>query len=174
MALSLVDTAGSASANTYCSLADAETYFEGRLHKTNWDGADDADKNAALVWATRLLDQHIVWEGVQHSSSQALAWPRSFVLSKETATEFSYLIYLDSSTIPTFLKEATAEFAFELIKKDRTLEPDTKGYRWMKVGPISIESNRMDRPHAVPQNVYSMIASYGTKRVSATRSTVRV
>lgn len=58
MALTLTATAGSHTANTYVSLADAETIMlEYLSHITSgWTAATTANKNIALVQATRAID----------------------------------------------------------------------------------------------------------------------
>ena len=76
MALVLDATAAGATSNTYITLADAELYYETRLHVSDWDNANDADKGAALVWATRLLDEWMDWDGSNYDDDQALRWPR--------------------------------------------------------------------------------------------------
>lgn len=131
MALILIHTAGDASANTYVSLADAESYFESRLHKDAWDNAETADKNAALVWATRLLDSQMDWVGNVVTTTQALRWPRSGVVTEEG-------LNVDSSTIPQFLKNAVCEMALLLLSTDRTAENPMDKMSKIRVGPVEI------------------------------------
>jgi hypothetical protein len=62
--------------NTYLSLADAETYMEGRYDPTGlWAAATSATKNQLLVTATRIIDSQF-WRGTKSNSSQALEFPR--------------------------------------------------------------------------------------------------
>lgn len=116
MALVLVveDGTGLTTANSYATVAEANTYHEGRLHNLAWQNDyDDDTKAAALVWATRLLDQ-LRWEGNRMTTTQALRWPRGNVLDRERDA------LLDDDEIPAWLKDATAELAARLVEEDRT------------------------------------------------------
>ena len=154
MASVLDATAGGVSANTYLTLADAETYFGDRLHKDTWDDAGEDSKNAALLWATRLLDLEN-WVGNRHTYTQALRWPRSNVPNLDEDE------YLDETTIPGFLEEATAELAFILLGSDITLTPSTDGISSIKVGTVKLDYEDMrDRPSQVPDNVKIIYRGY--------------
>src|SRR5438046_7448880 len=118
MPIVVVATPGAADANSYCSLAEANTYHDSHPYASAWTGAasDDA-RNRALVTATRLLDEHIEWDGYAASATQALGWPRSGMVDRNENA-------IDSSTIPQTLKNAVAEFARQIIAADRTAESD--------------------------------------------------
>ncbi len=154
MAITLIATPGASNANTYTTLADAETYFESRLHKTDWTDATDANKNIALVWATRLLDDYIIWDGMVASSTQALMWPRTLVYDTE-----GYPV--NSGTIPSFLAEATAEFGMFLLADDVSIEKGEKGFKRLTLPGLDIYTDKRDRKGVVPQSVYAMIRDYG-------------
>lgn len=62
--------------NTYISLADADSYMEGRYDPTGlWAAAADATLNILLVHATKVIDRQ-VWRGEKTSDDQALEFPR--------------------------------------------------------------------------------------------------
>lgn len=63
-------------ANSYSSRADADTYFADQLNTAVWDAATDADKDKALITATRLLDRE-TWQGDKTDPDQPLAFPRT-------------------------------------------------------------------------------------------------
>jgi hypothetical protein len=159
MALILVATPGASDANTYCTLSDANTYFQSRLHKTAWEDAGSTEKNAALVWATRLLDELVIWNGSKTVDDGALKWPRSGVRDTDG-------ILFEENAIPTWLEQATAEFAFHLLSEDRTLETnrDLKGLRKVSVDVISIivdtKSMNSKKP-TMPPSVWSIVKFYG-------------
>ena len=109
----LIATPGAANANSYITVAEADAYFETHLYGEEWIAMDDEDKEKALYMAARLLDQYD-WKGLKaNNSTQALRWPRSLVLDREG------WFYLDSATIPVFLKQATAELARYMTFGDR-------------------------------------------------------
>jgi len=115
MALTIVATAGSASANSFITLAECETYMEGRGNKALWTAAADSDKNIALVEATRELDL-LTYTGYRTDDTQALSWPRQWAVDPDNPTDQ----YFDTDEIPTRLKNAQAELAFQFIKAGTT------------------------------------------------------
>tara|TARA_Y100000310_G_scaffold184118_1_gene184252 strand:+ start:117 stop:620 length:504 start_codon:yes stop_codon:yes gene_type:complete len=148
------DGTGLSTANTYISLADAETYFLGRLNVTDWSGATDANKDIALAMATTLLDDYFKFEGDKVTDTQALEWPR-----------FDIHIggfHIPSTTIPQRLKDATAEYAMWLLRSDRTAEEDSVGFKSLKAGSLAMEIDPNDRAATVPDVVVKMLAEIGT------------
>ena len=78
MALTLIkeDGTGKVDANSYASAADGDTYHDGHLYATAWTAATLANKEKALVMATRLIDGEYQFNGFKRSDAQALQWPR--------------------------------------------------------------------------------------------------
>ncbi len=163
MTLALVATPGAADANTYATLDEAESYHEGHLYATSWTGAAEATQKAALVMATRLLDYHISWDGWKTNlETQKLAWPRQGLVTPESEN-------VDDSTIPTFLKEATAEFARWLIDSDRTAEGGYEGIKYLQVDVIKLVPGGPFTRKLIPPVVMEMIVDYGRKKRRARR-----
>ena len=109
----IVVTAGSATANSYATLAVANQYHIDRPPAgTTWaDASALADKtlvNSGLLLATKLLDKLVIWEGWRVDTTQALEWPRSGLLNPNGTS-------LSTTAIPLDLQHATAEFARHLI-----------------------------------------------------------
>jgi len=149
----LVATAGSATANSYCTLAEANTYHDSRLHKEDWTTASDATKTVALIMATRLIDALFVWNYFRVDAVQYLEWPKSGVPAK------SGLEYIGSTEIPQELKEATAEYARQLIATDRTedSEVESQGITSLKAGPVALDFKDSVTAKVVPDAVYYLI-----------------
>ena len=78
MALTLIkeDGTGKVDANSYANAADGDAYHDGHLYASAWTAASTANKEAALVFATRLIDSQYQFGGVRAHSTQALQWPR--------------------------------------------------------------------------------------------------
>lgn len=114
MALTLIveDGTGVSGANTYCSLAAANTYHAGRLWAEKWQEADIADQERALVMATKLLDQYCEWRGGRTVDREFPAWPRSGMYDRAG-------VLIDPASMPLCLVEATAELARRLIEDNR-------------------------------------------------------
>lgn len=156
MAITVVVDAGAANANSYCSVAEGTTYHTGRLHNDDWADAGSSDKSAAVVWATRLLDDHILWDGLRVGGTQILEWPRAGLFDPGGYS-------IETGSIPQFLKNATAEFARWLIAEDRTLETnrDLIGFDEMEIGTLKLKTNPNKTRPAVPPSVMSIISHYG-------------
>ena len=115
MALTITATAGSATANSFSTLAEAETYMEGRGNKALWTAASDGDKNIALVEATRDIDA-MAFSGYRSDSTQSLDWPREWAVDPDDPNQD----YFDNDVVPTRVKNAACELAFQYIKAGTT------------------------------------------------------
>ncbi|MGB0878685.1 MAG: DnaT-like ssDNA-binding protein [Mycobacterium sp.] len=118
MAVTVVATVGSATANSYDEVANITTYIEGRLNSSAWDSASGDTQNRAAVEATRTLEL-MPWRGTRVDATQALAWPREYVPIRDPSTA-SASSYYSSTAIPTDIKEALAELALEFVKAGTT------------------------------------------------------
>lgn len=152
VAIVVEDGTGLATANSYISEADADTYFEKHLYGTAWTGS--ANKVAALQMATRLIDDYFDFEGKKINDSQALQFPRYDIFDRS-----GYLI--PSTTIPTPVKNATAELAKWLIDSDRTADADGKGFKRLVAGSLTMEPDTADKAPVLPDVVKKMLAPFG-------------
>ena len=121
MAITIVATAGSASANSFVTLAEYLAYLDGRLNATAATGAATADQNVSLVEATRELGL-LGWEGSRTDATQALAWPRSFALNPDAPVPDDSVSpgYFATTEIPQRVKDATCELALEFLRAGTT------------------------------------------------------
>jgi len=135
--MSLDATVGGANSNSYLTRAEADAYWASRLFREVWDDAEPADKDAALQWATRLIDAVFIWTGVAATSTQALGWPRIGMLSRNGFA-------IPETVIPNDLKAAVAEFAGQLSAENRTEDDDAlrRGLSSIKVGPVALTFKR--------------------------------
>ena len=80
MAFVVETGAGSASANSYASVADADSYVSDR-GIADWAALTTTVKQQSLIKATDYLEQTYrdAWKGYRVSSTQALSWPRAQV-----------------------------------------------------------------------------------------------
>jgi hypothetical protein len=171
----LVATAGAAAANSYATLVEAEDYHDGMVstHSGDWTGADEL-KEDALMWATRLLDQWVEWDGTKADVTftagipdQPLAWPRSGVVGPEGEAWVSTII-------PVWLKMATAEMARGLLASDLTKEP-LRGISELQVGSIQLVFDKSNQKRVLLKSVRALIAPFGKiKEGSVSRKILRV
>lgn len=151
----LIATAGATDANTYCTLVEATAYFDTQLYRSNWQGSVTDEQNRALLTATRLLNENFEWNGYKRTEEQSLPWPQYGQVDP-------YGFDVDYTTIPQFLKDATAELAGHLIGSDRTAEDDTRGFKELQAGTLKLVVDKGDRKKVIPDSVLNMLRSYGT------------
>ena len=163
----IVETGASlTTSNTYCTLAQANTYHSSRLHVSDWTDAYNDTRNRALVQATRMLDNLVEWDGYKTDSDQALRWPRTGVIDPDDDA-------VDSDAIPTFLREATAEFARLLIASDREADSGTAGFKELEAGSLRMVIDKYDKIPTIPLSVWTMVMHYGIRTTGKTRVLVR-
>lgn len=150
MTLIVEDGTGLSTANSYATVAEADAYHQSRLHTSTWDAAYSTDKEAALIWASRLLDEHTNWCGTPATSTQALCWPRSSTYSKIG-------VLLSSTAIPADVKNATSELARRLLASDRPQSSEEGTVTSKSVGPLSISYAGSRSSAAVPDSVSWMV-----------------
>lgn len=79
-----------------------------------------------------------------------------------------------SLTYPTWLKQATAEFAKWLLAEDRTAEASGIGIKQMSVGSLKIVNDKYDEKSIIPPIVAKMIAFYGTVKSKTQHTLERI
>lgn len=105
MALIVEDGSGLSNAESFISVADADTYFTNRGN-ASWDAiSTEAEKEVALRKATDYMEQtyRSRWVGVRVSATQALSWPRLDV----EVDGFP----VDGDVVPVEVERACAELA---------------------------------------------------------------
>lgn len=111
MTITVEDGTGLAGADAYISVADADTYFSA-INNAAWAAASTADKEYAIVQATRYMEKRFGtrWKGIIATSTQALGWPRDAIYD-ERGTE------LDDQ-VPLAIARACAEYAVHALTND--------------------------------------------------------
>jgi hypothetical protein len=157
--MALIVEIGSVQANSYTSVVDADAYIATRLYTTNWPSSATpegiAQKEKALIWAARIIDTHIKWDGTRQYEYQARAWPRCNACDSD-----GWLIRID--TVPEQIKWAQVELAYELLSNDRITEPDTKGIKKIKIeGAIEVIFDKTDRSVQLTGYILSLVQQFG-------------
>lgn len=116
--MSLNADIGSASSESYTSVAEADAYHLARGN-TPWADATFSvtEKEQSLRRATDFMEQvyRLNWLGYRVNNTQALSWPRNDVLKDN-------YYYYPNDTIPTEVKNACCELASKAAAGD--LSPD--------------------------------------------------
>lgn len=163
----------SPTANSYITRTDAASRLaDNRLYDQAWIAATDADKDSALIWATTLIDQSFDFFGSIRTQEQSLRFPRYGLTDRDRR-------FIDTETIPTILKQATAEFALALLERNRTGDPAVigLGFSRAKVDVLEIELDKnaaQQYPDLIPQHIISMLSVFGTPNNSLSRTDAMV
>lgn len=126
MALTIVATVGSASANSFATEVEFIGYAAARLNVPSGTTATGSvcteTEKKALIEATRQLTL-LRWKGWRIDETQALSWPRTYVVDPDTpvasAGDTTYPYFADT-VIPIRVKDATIEWALEFLKAGTT------------------------------------------------------
>lgn len=131
MALIVETGAGLANAESYISVADCATYHD-NIGQTAWGLLTTGEKEQSLRRATIYMLQAYRnrWAGQRTRDTQALDWPRSWVIVD------GYGVNADS--VPQTIKNACAELAWRAASGD--LNPDLeRAVIRERVGPLETE-----------------------------------
>ena len=149
MAATIDATVGGANANSYLTLAAAQTIVDGFVEDadvTAWATATTDQKNRALVTATQRLDRER-FLGARSTDTQALQWPRTGVRKPDTyintyAVGFPFRIttdYYTDTEIPTQIQYAQVVLAVYLNNnKDGMALSGLEDYKSVSIGSLSV------------------------------------
>ena len=142
-------TAKSTTADSWLTLAEADSYHAGRLFNSEWTLATDEQKEIALKWSSKLLNL-LSWKGYPTDSDQAQSQPRIDLKDRDGYAINKDVVYQD-------MKDACAEYAWVLLKSDTTKESDTTGISRIKVAVIELDINSIEKKKKIPTNVMDYI-----------------
>ena len=150
MAATINATLKSATANSYVTLAEADSYFETVPDSHSWDNKTDDKKNRALISATRWIDT-LNWYGQRCDNEQALSWPRNNYHVDR--------VELTCDAIPNDIKYATYELAFALANDTDAITGTTgdKGlYEEVELGDLKVKYNTASQATGTVNNVFDV------------------
>lgn len=153
-------TVGTATANSYATVAEADTYFAERTNVNSWDGAT-TQKAVSLIMATRRIDQES-FKGTRTNPStdvdttdpkQALKWPRTDVETEDG------LLY-DPAAIPRIVKYATFEMALRILNDNTTdtfADTGLEQFEEVTVGSLTVKPRPTFRAGTLPEVVRRLL-----------------
>lgn len=173
MALDVEDGTGKATADAYCSQAFADAWHSGR-GVTLWATLLSDEKDQAIRRATDYMEQvyRYRWAGQRASTTQALAWPRTWVPMLDTVNmAYGGVSYYADNVVPTELQKACAELAFKAASGD--LAPDIgRLAKRVKVAAIEKEYETGAAPWTRYRAIDNMLA--GLMKAEASGSTIKL
>lgn len=135
--MALDTTPGSATGNSFATVAEFKTYRDNRLPAVTWAvAASDPVIEVALIMGGRLMNSMFDWTGTAVDAVQAMTWPRVGM-----ATRNGYPIPTSgASSYPQALKDAQCEFALQLGAGDRVSDNDAikQGITSVKAGSVAV------------------------------------
>ena len=150
MAATINATLKSETANSYVTLAEANTYFETVPDSSTWDNKTDDQKNRSLISATRWIDS-LNFYGDRCDTSQALSWPRNNYHVDR--------VELTCSVIPADIKYATYELARALANDTDSITGntgDTGLYEEVELGDLKVKYNTSSQATGTVNNVFDI------------------
>ena len=157
MAATITATLSSATANSYVTLAEANTYFETVPDSTTWDNKSDDQKNRSLIAATRWIDSFVFF-GDRCDHGQALKFPRNNYQVDD--------VELACTAIPNNIKYAQYELARALANDTDAMTGNigTNGnIAEAKLGDLAVKYNVASQGTGSVNNimdVYPWLQSY--------------
>jgi hypothetical protein len=157
MAFVVEDGSGLADATSYVSVADAGAYFAVDPNVTDWETLTLEQQQQWLNWATRLLDQKVIWAGYPTTTMQALRWPRTGVINRDG-------LRIASDEIPRQLVELVCEFVKFIRVTDPTAGSDIDQIQRLQVDVIEIEFQEDTAQPLFPSIIGSLLIGLGKMR----------
>lgn len=118
-------TLGGSAATSYVDTAYADAYFLGGIYENEWAVLSTAEKEAALMAATSVMET-LRWNGTRCSPStddntlpQQLSWPRSGVTCDGIAAACTF--------IPREVRDSSCRLALQLHTAPPPITPPTGG-----------------------------------------------
>jgi hypothetical protein len=157
MAFQVEDGTGLADATSYVSVEDADAYFAVDPNVTDWDSLDESAKQQWLNWATRLLDQKVIWAGCVSTATQALRWPRTGVRDRDGRM-------IASDEIPRQLVELVCEFVKFVRVTDPTEGSDVDQLARLRVDVVELEFQEDTAQAVYPSIIGALLRGLGHLR----------
>lgn len=126
---------------SYATEAEAQAYFDTRLHTEAWDDASPTDRTKALAHATNIIDR-LNFSGSKADDAQVNQFPRG-----------------TDTTVPDDIKNASAEIALALLDGvNPDLEYENVFMTSQGYGGIRSSFDRSVKPPHILAGVPSFIA----------------
>jgi hypothetical protein len=103
---SIIATAGASNANSYLTIANADSIASGMIGDLLWTAATSDNKARALITATNGMET-LSWIGARATTTQALSWPRTDASCDDKV--------IASDDIPREIELATFDLANALL-----------------------------------------------------------
>ena len=150
MAATIDATLSGTSANSYVTLAQANSYFETVPDSSTWTNKTDDQKNRALIDAARQIDT-LNFYGDRCDNGQSLKFPRNNYEVDD--------VELSCTVVPNNIKYAQYELARQLAN-DTDAITGNKGTvgtpEKVKIGDLEVNYNKSSQGMGTPNNLFDI------------------
>jgi hypothetical protein len=172
MALIVENGTGLIDANSYITVAYADTYHSNRGNSA-WATLTTTVKEQLLVKSTDYIEQvyRLRWLGYRHTEEQALSFPRDEVPRRD----FTYLnqfSFYPNDVVPNEIKNACAELA--LKANNAELAPDIERIaKREKVASLEVEYDVNSPAYVIYRAIDNLVAPFLSSMAGNIRRVVR-
>ena len=157
------DGTGITGANSYVSVAEADDYY---VVDTNfaatWADLDTSEKEARLAWASRVLDQKVVWAGVKAVETSGLRWPRQGAIDRDG-------VEIEDNIVPVQVKQAALEMLKVLTSSDLTAGQNIDYLKELRVDVIELIWQDRQGQSNIPNIINELLRGIGWIEVGGPR-----
>lgn len=156
MAINFVveDGTGLPTATSYVSVSEADDIVATNLHDSVWSSLTVEQKQNTLIWASRLLDERVDWEGNKAVQAGSLRWPRTGVQDRDG-------FMVPSNTVPVPVATAATELARHLAAEDPTVPAEEEGIEELGVDVVKIKFDTNHVRTTFPSRISHILSGYG-------------
>lgn len=154
MVIVVEDGTGIVIANSYLTVEEADDILSVNIHST-WAMLDEITKANLLMWASRVIDERVRWNGKKLHATSGLGWPRYGVRDKEGNL-------IDDDTVPRAVKVATATLAQHLITGNPEVANSNQNLTELSVDVITLKFDSKLVPDKYPTQIKFILAGLGT------------
>lgn len=153
MEMIVEDGTGLVTGNSYLTVEEADDILSINIHST-WSVVDPEGKEALLMWATRILDERVRWNGRKMYGTGWLAWPRCGVRDREG-------FCIDDNLVPKQVKIATALLADHLVTGNPELVNTASNLTSLKADVVELKFDATLTPDKYPKEITLALAGLG-------------
>lgn len=143
MDIMVEDGTGIVTANAYATVEEVDDILSVNIH-SKWSLiTDDVTKGNLIIWASRLIDERVIWHGRKTFPTSGLAWPRIRVRDKEC-------LLIDDNVVPNAVKIAVSVLADQLLAGDPEVLNSANNLTMLMVDVITLKFDAN-----IAQNTYT-------------------
>lgn len=160
MAIVVEDGTAKSDAESYASVADADTYLAARGYTLWANEMSEAEKEQALRRATDYMEQAYTtrWTGYRKTTTQALVWPR-YDVPRPDVYDGRLTSYVEDDVVPVEVRNACCLLAFKSASGELAPDLDQPVIE-ETVGPITVRYQPGSRQFKKFRAIDMMLSMY--------------